>query len=69
MATQKLLRSRKICVEDSGLAIAGGKEDFSRRNEQDLNTVSVPIDYGARYGALRELHGGEQEYTAITERS
>ena len=29
MATQKLLRSRKICVEDSGLAIAGGKEDFS----------------------------------------
>jgi hypothetical protein len=55
MATQKLLRSRKICVEDSGLAIAGGKEDFSCRYEQYLNTVSVPIDDGARYGALREL--------------
>jgi hypothetical protein len=33
MATQKLLRSRKICVENSGLAIAGGKEDFSGRDK------------------------------------
>ena len=31
MATQKLLRSCKICVKSAGIAIAGGKEDFSCR--------------------------------------
>jgi len=55
MAAQKLLRSCKICVENSGLAIAGGKEDFSGGNEQNLDTLSVPIDGGAWNRAPGEL--------------
>jgi hypothetical protein len=36
MAAQEFLRSSKIRIENTGFAVAGGKEDFSGRYEQNL---------------------------------
>ena len=71
MASQKFLRSSEICEEDTGLTIAGGKENFGGWYKENL-AYPLALSVGLQKGTLSfrsQLHGDGQEYTAREGRS